>query len=164
MSDKSHDAEPDEGGRPGNDDAIVDPDTVTSDDEKIAELEETLAEDSSDEDTDSAPTGDEDAGGPKDKAVIKRKTAKAPVKKQAPTKKRDDHKRDEDDDPYRAKNPAHFVKQSASELKKVVWPTWPQLVAMFTAVLIFVLIMILIVGLLDFGLGSLLLWLLGGRS
>ncbi len=162
MSDKSHDAEPDEGGRPDNDDAIVDPDAVTSDDERIAELEESLGEDAEGaEDADSDTEDDESKG---KATVIKRKTAKAPVKKSAPTKKRDDHKRDEDDDPYRAKNPVHFVKQSAGELKKVVWPTWPQLVAMFVAVLIFVLIMILIVGLLDFGLGSLLLRLLGGRS
>ncbi|AQP47648.1 preprotein translocase subunit SecE [Tessaracoccus aquimaris] len=53
--------------------------------------------------------------------------------------------------------------QSAAELKRVVWPTWPQTVSMFSAVLIFVLIMILIVGALDFAFTWGLLKMLGSK-
>ncbi|MEZ5087637.1 MAG: preprotein translocase subunit SecE [Tessaracoccus sp.] len=115
----------------------------------------------SDESPDSDKSTDEgrqpDAGGP-----IVRKTAKAPVKKDAPTRKRSEAEREHEDvDPYAARNPAEFVRQSAGELKQVVWPTWPELVTYFFAVLIFVLFIITFVGLLDMGLGWGLLQLLG---
>ncbi|WP_353081364.1 preprotein translocase subunit SecE [Tessaracoccus lapidicaptus] len=96
-------------------------------------------------------------------APITRRTAKAPVRKDAPTRRRSAALA-EDEDHYRAHNPAEFVRQSAGELKKVVWPTWPQLVVMFGAVLVFVLIMILIVGLLDLGFGWALLQLFGSNA
>ncbi|NHB84120.1 preprotein translocase subunit SecE [Tessaracoccus sp. HDW20] len=70
-------------------------------------------------------------------------------KKETRTRKRSEAL-EEHDDPYKASNPAEFIGQSAAELKRVVWPTWPQTVSMFTAVLTFVLIMIAIVGVLDF--------------
>ncbi len=89
-----------------------------------------------------------------------RRSANAPVKKATATRKRSASAREEHD-PYTAKDPATFVKQSASEIKKVVWPTWPQLTVLFFAVLIFVLFMIAFVGLLDAGFGALLLRLLG---
>ena len=46
-----------------------------------------------------------------------------------------------------------FFRDTKSELKKVVWPTWPETVKMYSAVLVFVLIMIAIVGLLDLAFG-----------
>ena len=92
-----------------------------------------------------------------------RRSANAPVKKTTATRKRSESAREEHD-PYTAKNPAMFVKQSAGEIKKVVWPTWPQLTVLFFAVLIFVLFMIAFVGLLDAGFGALLLRLLGASS
>ena len=93
-------------------------------------------------------------------AASVRRSANAPVKKTTATRKRSESVREEQD-PYTAKNPATFVKQSAGEIKKVVWPTWPQLTVLFFAVLIFVLFMITFVGLLDAGFGALLLRLLG---
>ncbi|MCB0887112.1 MAG: preprotein translocase subunit SecE [Propionibacteriaceae bacterium] len=82
-----------------------------------------------------------------------RTTAKAPVrKKDHATRKRSEAEKAHED-PYKAKNPAEFVRQSAGELKKVVWPTWPETVKMYSAVLVFVLIMIAIVGLLDLAFG-----------
>lgn len=89
-----------------------------------------------------------------------RKTAKAPVKKDRATKKRSESTHVEAD-PYATANPAVFVKQSADELKKVVWPTWPQLVAYFLSVLVFVLFFIAFVGLLDLFFGWGLLKLFG---
>lgn len=163
MSDKSHDAEPEEElavGELDADDALVDdPEALEaaedalaeSDDETIEHLEELLA-DEAEESAEAAKPA---------KKPIARKTAKAPVKKDAPTRKRSESERDPEADPYRAGNPVRFAKQSADELRKVVWPTWPQLVTMFFAVLVFVLIIIIIVGLLDLGFGSLLLWLFG---
>lgn len=103
-----------------------------------------------------------DAAKSKDAPAIARKTAKAPVKKSAPTKKRSESRHD-DDDPYRAKNPIEFARQSGSELKKVVWPNWPQLTKMFAAVLVFVVFIILFVSVLDYGFGSLLMWMFGGK-
>lgn len=93
-------------------------------------------------------------------AASVRRSANAPVKKTTATRKRSESAREEHD-PYTAKNPATFVKQSAGEIKKVVWPTWAQLTVLFFAVLVFVLFMIAFVGLLDAGLGALLLRLLG---
>ncbi|MFT3887532.1 MAG: preprotein translocase subunit SecE [Arachnia sp.] len=93
--------------------------------------------------------------------AIARATAKAPVrKKDRPTRKRSEAEKAHED-PYTAKNPAEFVRQSAGELKKVVWPTWPETVKMYSAVLIFVLIMIAIVSVLDFAFGWGLLKLFG---
>ena len=93
-------------------------------------------------------------------AASTRRSTNAPVKKTTATRKRSDSVREEQD-PYTAKNPATFVRQSASEIQKVVWPTWAQLTVLFFAVLIFVLFMIAFVGLLDAGFGALLLRLLG---
>lgn len=121
---------------------------AASDDEAIAELEENF-------------TPEEQAAAAA--APIVRKTAKAPVrKKDAPTRKRSEATA-EHEDPYKAKNPVQFVKQSVDELKKVVWPTWAQTLAMFGAVLTFVLIMIAIVGVLDFAFGWGLLKLFGSN-
>ncbi|MBO0811095.1 MAG: preprotein translocase subunit SecE [Microlunatus sp.] len=50
------------------------------------------------------------------------------------------------------RGPIAFVKGSVSELKKVVYPTWPQLWNYFLVVLVFVLIIIAIVFGLDYGL------------
>lgn len=107
-----------------------------ADDETIAELEQDFSE-------------EELAAVP----AIARSTAKAPVrKKDHATRKRSEAEKAHED-PYKAKNPAEFVRQSAGELKKVVWPTWPETVKMYSAVLVFVLIMIAIVSLLDFAFG-----------
>ncbi|MDO5094450.1 MAG: preprotein translocase subunit SecE [Propionibacteriaceae bacterium] len=125
-----------------------------ADDEVIADLEEQFDEEASADDADAAEKK------PASK-VVARKTAKAPVKKTTKTRKRSETVREEHD-PYRAKNPAQFVRQSAGELKKVVWPTWPELTTLYAAVLIFVLFIILYVGLLDAGFGWALLKLFGG--
>ena len=50
--------------------------------------------------------------------------------------------------------PATFVKQSVAELRKVVYPTGPQLANYFVVVLIFVLFIIAYVSLLDLGIGA----------
>ena len=115
---------------------------AASDDEAIAELEENF-------------TPEEQAAAAA--APIVRKTAKAPVrKKDAPTRKRSEATA-EHEDPYKAKNPAQFVKQSAGELKKVVWPTLSQWQQYFVVVLVFVLLVIAYVSALDllFGWGLL---------
>lgn len=57
--------------------------------------------------------------------------------------------------------PAQFVRESGEELRKVVWPTWPQVQQLFWAVLVLVLVVIAFVGLLDLGFGWALLRLFG---
>lgn len=119
--------------------AVVDP---AADDETIAELEGGFTDD---EQTDAA--------------AVRRSSGRAPVKKTTATRKRSESQKAERD-PYAAGNPVEFVKQSASEIQKVVWPTWPQLTTLFLSVLIFVLFVIAFVGLLDvvFGWGLLALF------
>ncbi len=51
-------------------------------------------------------------------------------------------------------SPITFFRQVVAELRKVVWPTRPQVVNYFFVVLVFVLIMMAIVAGLDFGLGK----------
>ena len=51
-------------------------------------------------------------------------------------------------------SPITFYRQVIAELRKVVWPTRPQVVNYFFVVLVFVLIMMAIVAGLDFGLGK----------
>lgn len=54
----------------------------------------------------------------------------------------------------RRTGPVTFVKQSVDELRKVVYPTGPQLANYFVVVLIFVLFVIAYVSLLDLGIGA----------
>lgn len=57
--------------------------------------------------------------------------------------------------------PVRFVEESVGELRKVVWPTWPQVQQLFWAVLVLVLFVIAFVGVLDLGFGWGLLRLFG---
>jgi len=52
-------------------------------------------------------------------------------------------------------SPITFYRQVVAELRKVVWPTRPQVVNYFFVVLVFVLFMMALVAGLDFGLGKL---------
>lgn len=54
---------------------------------------------------------------------------------------------------------SRFFRDIIGELKKVTWPTWKQLMITTGAVLVFVAIMAIIVGVFDFGLQRLLKWL-----
>lgn len=51
-------------------------------------------------------------------------------------------------------SPLTFLRQVLAELRKVVWPTRPQVVNYFFVVLFFVLIMMAIVAGLDYGFGE----------
>ncbi|WP_375002169.1 preprotein translocase subunit SecE [Aeromicrobium sp. CTD01-1L150] len=51
-------------------------------------------------------------------------------------------------------SPMTFFRQVIAELRKVVWPTRPQVVNYFFVVLVFVLIMMAIVSALDYGFGK----------
>ncbi len=53
------------------------------------------------------------------------------------------------------KSPARFFKDIISELKKVTWPTFKDLMKYTGAVIAFIIIATIIVGILDFGLKSL---------
>jgi preprotein translocase subunit SecE len=74
-----------------------------------------------------------------------RRSARAP--KGAPTNKRDQPVKRE------RTNPIKFVRQSIGELRKVVYPTGPQLINYFVVVLVFVLFVIAYVSMLDLGFG-----------
>ncbi|MFT3875645.1 MAG: preprotein translocase subunit SecE [Propioniciclava sp.] len=84
-------------------------------------------------------------------------TAEVAKKGAATPRRRATH---DEDDAHRA-GPVQFVGESVDELKKVVWPTWPQVQQYFWAVLVFVLIVMGYVGLLDLGFGWLMLKLFG---
>ncbi|WP_415004538.1 preprotein translocase subunit SecE [Aeromicrobium sp.] len=51
-------------------------------------------------------------------------------------------------------SPMTFLRQVIAELRKVVWPTRPQVANYFVVVLVFVLVMMAIVAGLDFGFGK----------
>jgi preprotein translocase subunit SecE len=85
------------------------------------------------------------ASGATAKTTKTRRTARAP--KGAPTTKRDQPVKRE------RTTPIKFVRQSIGELRKVVYPTGPQLINYFVVVLVFVLFVIAYVSLLDLGLG-----------
>lgn len=61
----------------------------------------------------------------------------------------------------RKAGPGEFVGQSVEELKKVVWPTKQQMASYFVLVLIFVTFIMLVVSLMDTGLGWLVLRIFG---
>ena len=52
-----------------------------------------------------------------------------------------------------------FYRQVIAELRKVVWPTRPQVVNYFWVVLVFVLVMMAIVAGLDYGFGKAAFWI-----
>lgn len=91
--------------------------------------------------------------------VRRPRSSKAPVKKKdAPTRTRKEATLGVTE---QRTGPVTFVKQSISELRKVVWPTGSQLTQYFVVVLIFVMFMIALVSLLDFAFGWALLKALG---
>ena len=85
------------------------------------------------------------ASGASAKTAGTRRSARAP--KGASTKKRDQPAKRE------RTMPIKFVRQSIGELRKVVYPTGPQLINYFVVVLVFVLFIIAYVSLLDLGFG-----------
>jgi len=56
-------------------------------------------------------------------------------------------------------SPITFYRQVIAELRKVVWPTRPQVVNYFFVVLVFVLVMMAFVAGLDFGFGKAMFWI-----
>ena len=54
---------------------------------------------------------------------------------------------------------AKFFRDYKSEFKKIVWPTWPQVVRNTSIVLVFVVTAALCIGILDFAFSRSLLWL-----
>jgi preprotein translocase subunit SecE len=85
------------------------------------------------------------ASGASAKTAGTRRSARAP--KGISTKKRDQPVKPE------RTTPIKFVRQSIGELRKVVYPTGPQLINYFVVVLVFVLFVIAYVSLLDLGFG-----------
>jgi preprotein translocase subunit SecE len=58
-------------------------------------------------------------------------------------------------------SPITFFRQVVAELRKVVWPTRPQVANYFVVVLVFVLIMMALVAGIDFGYAKLMFWVFG---
>jgi preprotein translocase subunit SecE len=79
------------------------------------------------------------------------------VRKTKPTPKRDQSGQAE----HHATTPAQFVRQSIGELRKVVWPSGETVRQYWIVVLVFVAFIMAFVSLLDYGLGQLLLKLIG---
>ena len=89
----------------------------------------------------------EDGSSASGKVEVAGRSARAKKDKATPKQKRDaaEHHRT---------GPVTFVQQSVAELRKVVYPTGPQLANYFVVVLIFVLFIIAYVSLLDLGIGA----------
>lgn len=91
-------------------------------------------------------------------ASQRRPRASAPRKKEAATPRQSKRTAEADG----RTGPVEFVRQSAAELRKVVWPTGEQVRTYFIVVVIFVVVMIGIVTGLDLGFGWLILKIFGG--
>ena len=107
---------------------------------------------------------DEEAKPKSSTRPVKRNRSVAPVKKDRPTPKQakgSTHAGAQAEDPYRAKNPAHYVRQSVNELKKVTWPTLNDTKSYFVLVLMFVVFIMVFVSVLDTFFGWGLLKILG---
>lgn len=76
-----------------------------------------------------------------------------PAKARTEKKGRATAKRDDSAPTHKRTGPVTFVKESVGELRKVVYPTGPQLLNYFVVVLIFVLFIIAIVSVLDLAFG-----------
>ncbi len=89
----------------------------------------------------------EDDSSASGKVEVAGRSGRAKKDKATPKQKRDaaEHHRT---------GPVTFVQQSVAELRKVVYPTGPQLANYFVVVLIFVLFIIAYVSLLDLGIGA----------
>ena len=59
---------------------------------------------------------------------------------------------------------ALFIRQVVAELRKVVTPTRPELINYTLVVLVFILICMAFVGVLDFGIGRFVVWMLGSSN
>ncbi|MCT1458808.1 preprotein translocase subunit SecE [Aestuariimicrobium sp. p3-SID1156] len=99
------------------------------------------------------------AAAAKSSRPVKRKMTTAPVKKDKPTPKRTDAGKAVAE--RKRTTPAAFVKQSAAELKKVIWPNGDTLREYYIVVLVFVIFIIGLVSLLDWAFGWVLLKFLG---
>jgi preprotein translocase subunit SecE len=66
-----------------------------------------------------------------------------------------DSQRDSRDGEKQRTSPVTFIRQSIAELRKVVWPTQPQLINYFVVVMVFVVVMMAIVSVLDLVFGRL---------
>jgi preprotein translocase subunit SecE len=117
-------------------DPADEPDTAATPDEPEGRLD--VDDVQTDESEDSSASG---------KVEVAGRSARAKKDKATPKQKRDaaEHHRT---------GPVTFVQQSVAELRKVVYPTGPQLANYFVVVLIFVLFIIAYVSLLDLGIGA----------
>ncbi len=128
---------------------------VAADEDEAEELDA----ETGDEDPEQLIEAEEVAIAATSTAPVRRpRSAKAPVRKDAPTRSRKEATTLVTE---QRTGPVTFVRQSISELRKVVWPTGAQLSQYFVVVLIFVVFMIALVSALDFVFGWLLLKALG---
>lgn len=58
----------------------------------------------------------------------------------------------------------NFIREVVAELRKVIWPTRKELITYTSVVVVFVLIMLTIVGLLDYGFAKAVLWVFGSKE
>jgi len=128
---------------------------IAADEDEAEELDP----DTEDEDPEQLVEAEEVALAAKSTAPVRRpRSAKAPVKKDAPTRSRKEATVSVTE---QRTGPVTFIRQSISELRKVVWPTGSQLSQYYVVVLIFVIFMIALVGALDLFFGWALLKALG---
>jgi preprotein translocase subunit SecE len=58
----------------------------------------------------------------------------------------------------------NFIREVVAELRKVIWPTRKELITYTTVVVVFVVVMLTIVGLLDYGFAKAVLWVFGNGT
>ena len=58
----------------------------------------------------------------------------------------------------------NFFREVVAELRKVIWPTRKELLTYTSVVVVFVIIMLAVVGLLDYGFAKAVLWVFGSKN
>ena len=142
----------------GRGDDRFDDDAVDhSDADEVEDLDEAFEDEFDDEAFDDEDEADEDADGQPSKT---RRRSKVLVSSSAKAKAAA-RTRDQDEQVGFLRRIPIFVREVFAELQKVIWPTRKELLTYTSVVVVFVAIMMTIVGLLDLGFASALLWVFG---
>jgi preprotein translocase subunit SecE len=142
----------------GRGDDRFDDDAVDrTDADEVEDLDEAFEDEFDDEAFDDEDEADEDAEGQPSKTGRRSKvlvSSSAKAKAAART-------RDKDEQVGLFRRIPIFIREVFAELQKVIWPTRKELLTYTSVVVVFVAIMMTVVGLLDLGFASALLWVFG---
>jgi preprotein translocase subunit SecE len=138
------------------------PEDAAIEEEFADELDRLDTADDIDDDEDDLDDDDDDTSGRNGRAKDKAKDAKSKDLKDRPGKKVKVKEGGGSNNIFARL--INFIREVVAELRKVIWPTRKELTTYTLVVVVFVIIMLTIVGGLDFGFAKLILWSFGNGS